>query len=78
MATPIRSCIACRKRENRTDLLRVVLVENQLTVDVNHQLPGRGAWVHRSCIDVALARKAFGRALRSEIAITSTLNEGTV
>lgn len=28
--------------------------------------PGRGAWVHADpgCLDTALARKAFGRALR--------------
>jgi predicted RNA-binding protein YlxR (DUF448 family) len=36
--------------------------------DAMASLSGRGAWVHptRDCIDTALKRKAFGRALKAQ------------
>ncbi|GAA3747113.1 hypothetical protein GCM10022239_23250 [Leifsonia bigeumensis] len=48
--------------------MRVVAREGEVVVDHTATLPGRGAWVHptRECIDSALRRKAFGRALRVE------------
>ncbi|MEI6406752.1 MAG: YlxR family protein [Actinomycetes bacterium] len=66
MAVPIRSCIACRKRENWTDLLRVVKVDGQVLPDPLHHLPGRGAWLHRKCFDTAKQRSSFARAFRSD------------
>jgi predicted RNA-binding protein YlxR (DUF448 family) len=46
----------------------VVAREGEVVVDASATLPGRGAWVHptRECIDSAIRRKAFGRALRVE------------
>ena len=40
-------------------------------MDHSATLPGRGAWVHptRECIETAIQRKAFGRALKSESAL---------
>ena len=63
---PVRTCVACRQRASRTDLLRVVLSENQLIVDDRAVHPGRGAWVHPSikCFEQAVTRSAFARALR--------------
>jgi predicted RNA-binding protein YlxR (DUF448 family) len=61
-----RSCIACRKLENWTDLIRTVLVDNEVKVDLNHRMPGRGAWLHRSCFQMALERKVFSRAFKIE------------
>lgn len=48
--------------------MRVVARDGEVVVDASATLPGRGAWVHptRDCIDTALQRKAFGRALRVE------------
>jgi hypothetical protein len=42
----------------------------RLTPDPRHRLPGRGAWLHPTgdCLDQALRRRAFGRALRSSAA----------
>jgi predicted RNA-binding protein YlxR (DUF448 family) len=41
--------------------------DGRVVVDAAARLPGRGAWLHRSsaCVDTALKRKAFGRALRA-------------
>jgi hypothetical protein len=63
---PVRTCVGCRERAARDDLLRVVAVEGRLVPDRARHLPGRGASVHPDvrCIDLADTRRAFPRALR--------------
>ncbi|TFB81411.1 YlxR family protein [Terrimesophilobacter mesophilus] len=63
---PVRTCLGCRRRADRSALVRVVARDGEVVVDRSGTLPGRGAWVHpaRECIDIAIQRKAFGRALR--------------
>ena len=68
---PVRTCVGCRKRELAVELLRVVVVEGgngerAVTVDTARKLPGRGAWLHpdQACLDAAIRRRAFVRALR--------------
>jgi predicted RNA-binding protein YlxR (DUF448 family) len=61
-----RSCIACRRLENWTDLIRTVLLDNEIKVDLNHRMPGRGAWLHSKCFQIALERKAFNRSFKHE------------
>ncbi len=68
---PVRTCIGCRNRELAVELLRVVAVDGgnghwAVTVDAAGTLPGRGAWLHRDpgCLQGAIRRRAFGRALR--------------
>jgi len=63
---PVRTCVGCRTRAPRSTLLRVVSQNDVLILDERAVLPGRGAWVHptQECMDAALRRRAFGRALR--------------
>ena len=61
-----RSCIACRRLEHWTDLIRTVLLDNEIKVDLNHRMPGRGAWLHSKCFQIALERKAFNRSFKYE------------
>ncbi len=63
---PVRTCVGCRERAAKSELLRVVAVEGALAPDPASRLPGRGASVHPDprCVDLAERRKAFGRALR--------------
>ncbi|WP_408624005.1 YlxR family protein [Kineosporia rhizophila] len=67
---PIRTCIGCRERGHRSDLLRVVAVEVGgkwcAVPDPGHKLSGRGASLHPglSCLELAERRRAFPRALR--------------
>ncbi|AQX80628.1 hypothetical protein BWO91_12220 [Plantibacter flavus] len=63
---PVRTCVGCRRREPRSALLRVVAVEGALVPDAAARLPGRGSWVHptSACVDQAVQRRAFTRALR--------------
>lgn len=62
--TPIRTCIGCRERAYRGDLLRIVAVGSQVHPDPRANLSGRGAWLHPACLGAAERRRAFGRALR--------------
>jgi predicted RNA-binding protein YlxR (DUF448 family) len=53
--------------------VRVVARGGEVVVDHSAILPGRGAWVHptRECVETAIQRKAFGRALRVESALAT-------
>jgi predicted RNA-binding protein YlxR (DUF448 family) len=68
---PARTCLGCRQRADRSSLLRVVARDGAVTPDLSASLPGRGGWVHptRECIETAIKRKAFGRALRVSTAL---------
>jgi predicted RNA-binding protein YlxR (DUF448 family) len=57
--------------------VRVVARDGRVAVDTAARLPGRGAWLHPSlaCVDTALQRKAFGRALRAGVLDTTGLRE---
>ena len=70
--TPVRTCVGCRRRAEQSALLRVVAVTGaapttwELIPDVRRRGQGRGAYVHPDpqCLQTAIARRAFGRALR--------------
>jgi predicted RNA-binding protein YlxR (DUF448 family) len=64
--TPVRTCVGCRVRGARTELLRVVAVGGVLVPDPRARLAGRGAWLHpvADCLDLAVRRRALPRALR--------------
>ena len=65
MATQIRSCVACRGRESSKELLHLVLIEDRVTPDPKRVLPGRGAWLHPNCFELAVQRRSFARAFKS-------------
>jgi hypothetical protein len=64
--TPERTCVGCRGKASKRDLIRVARVrEGDAAVDPSGSAPGRGAYVHRDagCIEAAMRTKAFERAL---------------
>ncbi|TLM84927.1 YlxR family protein [Pseudarthrobacter sp. NamE2] len=66
---PERTCIGCRKKGPRSELLRLVAEGSgspAVLVDERRRMAGRGAWLHpsASCLALAIKRRAFGRALR--------------
>ncbi|MFC7022557.1 YlxR family protein [Promicromonospora thailandica] len=73
---PVRTCVGCRERDQRSALLRLVpdpsmhgdavAGPQRIVVDVRACLPGRGAWVHPEprCLELAERRRAVSRALR--------------
>jgi predicted RNA-binding protein YlxR (DUF448 family) len=71
MASPsVRTCVGCRTRAAADELLRVVAHDAgdgmEIVPDPRRRAPGRGAHLHptTACLDLALRRRAFGRALR--------------
>ena len=68
---PVRTCVGCRARASRSALIRVVVNNGELVFDEKAVLPGRGAWLHPTpeCLQNALRRKAFARALRVSTAL---------
>ncbi|MEV6668495.1 YlxR family protein [Streptomyces nigra] len=66
-ACPERTCVGCRERAAKTDLVRIVAIEDECVPDPRGTLPGRGAYVHPAlvCLDQAVRRRAFTRALRA-------------
>ncbi|MBN0047878.1 YlxR family protein [Streptomyces actuosus] len=65
-ACPERTCVGCRERAAKAELLRIVAIEGECVPDPRGTLPGRGAYVHPVpvCLDQAVRRRAFTRALR--------------
>ncbi len=70
---PIRTCIGCRNRATAAELLRVVVAPDaagpsgpRVVPDPRRRMAGRGAWVHpdQRCVELAVRRRAFARALR--------------
>src|SRR5690606_15077342 len=69
---PVRTCVGCRRRAAKSELLRVVAGKGAdgravVVPDPTATAPGRGAHVHPTleCLQLAVRRRAFPRALRA-------------
>lgn len=65
MAEPVRTCVGCRERSAKSELLRLAW-NGALVIDVRQVMPGRGAYLHRDqkCLELAIRRRSVARALR--------------
>ncbi|WP_345650700.1 YlxR family protein [Streptomyces tremellae] len=77
---PERTCVGCRERAAKDDLLRIVAVQGHCVPDLRGTLPGRGAYVHpvSECLDLAVRRRAFPRAFRVRGPLDTARLRGTV
>ena len=71
MSEPVRTCVGCRKRAAKRELVRVTVGSDAhghpvVVPDPSGSAPGRGAHLHptTACYELAVRKKAFGRALR--------------
>jgi uncharacterized protein len=68
----VRTCVGCRQRATKRELLRVVAGDRgsgqEVLPDPRGRAPGRGAHLHPTveCLRLATRRRAFPRALRVE------------
>ena len=68
----VRTCVGCRERATKFELLRVVASDRgaglEVVPDPARRAPGRGAHLHPTpeCLTLALRRRAFPRALKTE------------
>lgn len=79
---PVRTCIACRQKADRSELTRFVHRPDQhpaVVHDVSATLPGRGAWVHpnEKCLAKARTTAAFARAFRTKITASDLPRQDT-
>jgi predicted RNA-binding protein YlxR (DUF448 family) len=85
---PLRTCIACRQKRAKRELIRVVRTpEGTIEVDLRGKASGRGAYLcpNRQCWEAALEQGRLGRALKCQVtaqdvmtlreALTSLLTE---
>jgi predicted RNA-binding protein YlxR (DUF448 family) len=65
VADPVRTCVGCRRKAPKSELLRLTW-NGALVIDVEQVQPGRGAYLHRdrACLEQAARRRAVARALR--------------
>ena len=71
---PVRSCISCRKKDHPSALIRVTLVDGKVIPDIKSGAPGRGAWLHKKCAEVAISRGAFVFAFKTNKAQTEAVD----
>ncbi|MCB0917059.1 MAG: YlxR family protein [Actinobacteria bacterium] len=66
-AHPIRTCVGCRDRSPKPELLRIVLRDGRIQPDRLASAPGRGAYVHPTaeCVRLARRARAYSRAFRA-------------
>ncbi|MFN2245271.1 MAG: RNase P modulator RnpM [Anaerolineae bacterium] len=67
---PLRSCIACRTKSPKRDLIRVVRTpEGTLEVDTQGKRAGRGAYLCRKsqCCETALQPGRLSQALKCQV-----------
>jgi predicted RNA-binding protein YlxR (DUF448 family) len=67
---PERMCVGCRQTRPKGQLMRLVGgMHNQLMVDRQGKLPGRGVYVcpQRSCVELAVKGPRLREALRREV-----------
>lgn len=64
-----RSCLACRKKACKQELLRFINESQQLVWDRGQKLPGRGAYLHVTpeCCAWIRQAKIWKRAFRTEL-----------
>ncbi|MDR2378330.1 MAG: YlxR family protein [Bifidobacteriaceae bacterium] len=83
-SNPVRTCVGCRERGPRTNLIRLVLdsavTPAVIVVDRGNGLPGRGAWLHprRQCVDQAISRRVWARAFRHQGGVDADALHGLV
>lgn len=62
---PVRTCLGCRNRNDKAQLIRLVARDGTIVVDPRQTFPGRGAYLHRQpeCWTNALRKRVLTRKL---------------
>lgn len=69
MTQPVRTCLGCRGKAGKDELVRLAWDSSLcgVAVDVRQVLGGRGGYVHPACAATAARRGVVGRALRRAV-----------
>jgi predicted RNA-binding protein YlxR (DUF448 family) len=78
MAVPIRTCIACRRRDAAAEMVRLRLrpgqQDGQFEIVVGESTTGRGASLHvqPACLDRGLRPDVLSRAFKRRVTVRDT------
>jgi len=63
----LRTCIGCRKRAPKAQLMRIVLRNGAPVLDLGQRMEGRGAYLCRKaqCFAEATRKRGLGRSFRT-------------
>ncbi len=79
MGSPERTCVGCREKASKADLVRVARARHgEIVIDLSGSMPGRGAYVHLDvgCFEDAMRSRAFDRALRTGLSTDAAASLG--
>ena len=64
-----RTCIGCREKHNKYDLMRIVNLDSKITVDFKQNLKGRGTYICKSqeCFNKVIKNKSLSKAFKIKI-----------
>ena len=73
---PQRTCAVCRAKRDKRDLIRLVLTDGGLQVDLSGKMNGRGAYLcdDPDCWERAMSSSILAKALRTEISNDDRMN----
>ena len=66
---PERTCMGCNKKTKKYDLIRIVKKNNDVFIDKNGKMDGRGAYICNdvACLDKVVKSKRLERCLKIKI-----------
>ena len=68
--TPLRSCIVCRKKSDKSEFIKIVKNKNgTIEIEKNKKLEGRGAYICKNieCFKKCQKTRALNRIFKTEI-----------
>lgn len=68
--SPKRTCVVCRKKEDKHNLIRIVEQNELFNIDENQKLSARGFYVCASidCVDQIVKRRVLSRLKKTNVA----------
>lgn len=65
----IRTCIACRKKANKSELIRIVAKDNSAVIDKSQKENSRGIYIcgSKECIKKLLKMKNMSKVIKNNV-----------
>ncbi len=66
-----RKCIACRQIKKQNQFIRVAKINNNLLIDKNYKLGGRGAYIcnDNNCIALTIKKRLLNKAYKKDVGL---------
>ncbi|RPI00969.1 MAG: YlxR family protein [Calditrichaeota bacterium] len=71
---PLRTCIGCRRKKARSELVRLALDESGwICIDAHQRMPGRGIYLcpEEGCLRHAVQKQLFSRHLKTTVRVNA-------